>query len=165
MKRAVRPQGFTIVELLIYSGILSIFLIVLTTMFTSVLDVQLESEATSSVATDSRYLFSRFAYDIGRAQTVSVPASLGEQSATLTLVIDGATYVYGLLGENIVLTTQAGTDQLNSFGTRISGLSFRRYGNADGKHSIRIAFTVTSRTLRSGARPEQRSFQTTIGMR
>jgi hypothetical protein len=157
-------RGFTIVEMIIYCTILVSFLYVMTNMFVSILDMQLESETTSSVIQDSRYLFSRFTYDIGRATAITIPANLGEQSNTLGLTINGVLYTYALQGENLFLTSTAGTGQLNSEGTTISGLSFRRYGNVTGKPSVRIVFTLESTTHRTGG-PEIRSFETTLGVR
>src|SRR3972149_9396014 len=92
-----RRRGFTIVEMIIYCSILISFLYVLTNMFVSILDMQLESETTSSVTQDSRYLFSRFAYDLGRASAIVTPAALGEQSNTLQLTINGALHTYEVL--------------------------------------------------------------------
>jgi hypothetical protein len=53
---------------------------------------------------------------------------------------------------------------LNSYGTTVSNVSFRRYGNINGKHSVRLAFTLTSTTQRtSGA--EIQNFETTLGLK
>lgn len=167
MKKECPPagrQGFTIVELLIYSGILVTFLYVMTSMFTAILDTKLESETASAIVQDGQYLFSRLAYDIERADTLVTPAALGGQSSALALRIGGVEYMYAVSGGNLELTNDIGTFPLTSFGTNISNLSFRRYGNVDGKHSVRIVFTLTSTTQRPGG-ADVRDFETTIGMR
>jgi hypothetical protein len=160
-------QGFTIVELIIYAGILTIFLYVLTNIFTEVLDMQLESETQSAVIQDSRYILARFAYDIGRASAIVTPAALGDQTSTLELTIGGTNYTYSLIPSvngNLVLSDTNNSGAVNGFGTTVSGLTFRRYGNLNGKNGVRIVFTLTSTTQRISG-PEIRDYQATIGLR
>lgn len=157
-------RGFTIVEMLLYSGILLIFLLILTDIFVSVLDVRSESEATSSVEQDGRFILMRFMYDIGRAQLVGIPAALGEVSDSLGITIDGSSHTYALNNGDLQLSNATGTNNLNGIGTKISFLSFRLVGDLDEKPTLQVAYTVTSTTVRpSGA--ETRRFQTTVGLR
>jgi hypothetical protein len=158
-----KRSGFTIVELLIYAGILIVFLYVMTSMFTGILDMQLTSESASAVVQDSRYILSRFAYDIGRASAIVSPASLGAQTSSLILTIGSAEYTYALINGNLMLTAASSSGALNGYGTAVSNLSFRRYGNVNGKHSVRIAFTLTSTIQRTDG-SETQDFQTTIGL-
>jgi hypothetical protein len=162
MKR--NRSGFTIVELLVYAGILTIFLYVMTNIFTSVLDMQLESETASAVVQDGGYILSRLTYDMGRASEIVEPNGIGVESAQLVLRINAVDYRYRAVNGNFILSRDATSDALNSFGTGISNLSFRRYGNVNGKNSIRVAFTLASTTERSSG-PEVREYQTTIGLR
>jgi hypothetical protein len=159
-----RQSGFTIVELLVYSGILVIFLYVLTNIFTAILDMQLTSETASAVIQDSQYILSRFSYDIGRASAITTPATLGSQSSALILTIGSESYTYALTNGNLLLTVASTSAALNSFGTTVSNVSFRRYGNTNGKHSVRIGFTLTSTTQRTDGSQTQ-DFQTTIGLK
>jgi hypothetical protein len=159
-----RSAGFTIVELILYAGILTMFLYVLTNIFTSVLDMQLESETQSAVIQDSRYILSRFGYDIGRASAIVTPAALGDQTSTLVLTIGGTNYTYSVVNGNLILADANNSGSVNSFGTMVSGVSFRRYGNLNGKNGVRIAFTLTSTTERISG-PETRDYQATIGLR
>lgn len=164
MKKTKRgTQGFTIVELLMYCAILTIFLLVMAQIFTSILDTQLNSESTAAVAQDSRYIMSRLAYDIGRATDVTVPA-LGASSNSLQLMINGSTFAYVVQSGNLELTTATGTDVLNSFGTTASNVNFRRFGTVDVKNNIQLTFTVTSNITKTTG-PETRTLQTTIGLR
>ena len=160
--------GVTIVELVIYLGILTILLTIFTTIFTSVIDVQIESEATSSVEQDRRFILSRLIYDITRAGSINTPYSLvvpNNQSNNLQITINGIPNSYTLDGNgNLILTNNLGADMLNSYDTSISGLSFARIGNAGGKNTLQITFTLSSRTQRSGG-SEVRNFQTTVGIR
>jgi len=157
-------QGFTVVELLVYSGILTVFLYVMTNIFISVLDMQLESETAGPVVQDSQYILSRFTYDIGRASSIVTPAALGAQTTNLVLHIGASDYTYVVTNGNLLLTSPSGSAALNSYGTKVSNVSFRRYGNTNGKNSVRILFTLTSVASRS-AGPDSRDYESTIGLK
>lgn len=157
-------RGFTIVEMLLYMGLLSIFLMVLTDLFVNILDVKSGSEATSSVEQDSRYILARLSYDINQATSISQPASIGGSGAILMMVVGGNTYTYAVNGANLQLTNNLGANNLNSSGSSVSGLSFQRIGNSGGKDTIKIDFILNSTTARTGGN-EIRTFTTTIGRR
>lgn len=157
-------RGFTFVELLIYMGLLSIMLSVLTMLFSSILDTSLESRATSAVEQDSRYLLARLSYDIHRASSIVSPP-LGSSSASLQLLIDGATYTYTASSDGeLDLTTALGTDDLVGADASLSALQFTTIGNATGKPLVQVSFSLTSKVTRvEGA--ESRTYQTVIGTR
>src|SRR5258708_14824797 len=72
---SLHERGFTLVEMLIYMGIFSLMLIALTQIFTSIIDVQLESQSNGSVSQDGQYILSRLSYDISRAQDIATPSA------------------------------------------------------------------------------------------
>lgn len=159
-----KNKGFTLIELVVYMGLFSILLIVLAEVFTSALNDRLESESTSQVVQDGRFILARFMYDINRAESIAAPAVLGEQANSLQIIISGATYTYVLNNNNLELTNNFGINKLNSGDTTISDLNFKRLGNISGKNTIQINFTLTSKTVpKSG--PEIKDFQTIIGLR
>ena len=159
-------KGFTLIELLIYMGILSILLTVFTSIFMSSLDVQLESEANSSVEQDGSYILSKLAYDIHRAQSITTPA-LGATSTTdFQIVVNGGNYTYSIdAGNNLVLANDLGTNTLNGYNSSISSLSVTRLGNA-GKieDNLDISFTITSKTKKNTGY-ETKNFQTNLALR
>ena len=161
-------RGFTLIEIIIYMALLSIFLLTLTDIFVSILDVQLESDATSAVEQDGRFLLSRLAYDINRASAITTPGAIGSSSNTLVMTIGTDTYTYLLSGNNFQLRVNAGTpDNLNSSESAISSPTFQKIANSavgGTKETIRINFTVSSVTQRTQG-PEVRNFQTTVGRR
>src|SRR5438067_4427716 len=99
-KRNFNQKGFTLIEFLMYMGIFSILIVSLFQILTSVLDIQAESQATSSVDEDGKFILSRLAYDIQRASAVAVPVSRGAQGNTLQLTIGGVSYTYVVSGNN-----------------------------------------------------------------
>ena len=86
--------GFTLVEMLLYMGLLSILLLIFANIFTTILETQLSSQSTASVTQDGRFIYSRLIYDINRAQSVSLPATLGAVSPALQMQINGSAYLY-----------------------------------------------------------------------
>lgn len=157
-------QGFTLIELILFMAMFSVILIVLSNLFSAIVEKQLETQSVSAVENDSKFITTRMLYDISRADSITTPATLGAQSATLTLVISGTTYTYALSSGNLRLTEGAQTNNLNTVGTTISALSFTRLGNGSGKHAIQVGYTITSNTvLPSG--PETKTINTVIGSR
>lgn len=160
-------KGFTLIELLLFMGMVSILLLVLTQMFVSVLDLQKESTAVSAIQEDGAMILSRMMYDISRADSIVTPSSLGQQTTSLQITTGGINYTYSLNNNgNLELTDNVGTDQLNSFNSTVSNLTFTRLGNniVGGKHTIRLAFRLTSK-VRQAKGFEVKNFQTTIGIR
>ena len=160
-------NGYTLIELLVFMGIISILLVMLSNMLASIIDVRQESESISSIEQDGNYILARFTYDIQRAQSISVPASLGQNDSTLGLSIDGISNLYSVSNGFLTVANNLGVLQLNSVNTSVSNLNFLRLGNTADiarEDTIRVNFTVTSRIIRSSG-PEAKNFQTTVGLR
>lgn len=162
--RQSKSRGFTLIELVVYLGVIMIFFLVLTDILTSVLNTRLSSQSNSQVAQDGRYIYTRLVYDIERADSISLPLNIGDTSNSLQMSISGTPYTYSLSNSNLILTVSGSSEQLNSVDTSISNLSFRRIGNANGKNTFQILFTVTSRITNRGLTDSQ-AFQTTAGLR
>ena len=159
-----KHTGFTIVELLIYMGLLTILMTILTRLFTATIDVQLSGQATGAVEEDSRYIYSRLAYDISRAESIVTPASPGESANSLTIMIGQVSNNYSVSDTNFILTNDQGAGVLNSYGTSISNVTFTQLGPVTGKKSIHVTYTVTS-TIQSSSGPDIRTMETTISLR
>ena len=147
-------------------AILSILLVALFQLLTSIFDVQLESQATSSVSSDGRFILNRLGYDISRAGAITSP-DVGSQAASLVFSDGSETYTYSLADGNLILSaTPSGTqDQLNSYGTSVSDLSFLRLSDVGGEiDTITVTFTLESIVIRRGG-TESETFRITIGTR
>lgn len=157
-------RGFSLIEILIYIGLLSIFLFILTDLFVASLDIRLETEATSPVEQDGRYIISKLRYDIMQADSILVPSSVGLSGNTLQISDSGITYIYSVDNGDLLVSDGINQVQLNTDGTTVTSINFTRIGNPGGKNTITTAFTIESTTQRhSGA--EVRSFNTTFGIR
>lgn len=159
-----KSKGTTLIELLIYMAILSVMLIVTTDILVSILDLKIESEATTYVEQDGRYILSKIGYDAGRASAITTPSAIGDTTATLTLVIAGENFDYQIVSNNFQLTNNSGTFNLNSNQTAVGSASFRKIGNALGKQTVIVEFTINSIAQRP-AGIETRNYRSTFGLR
>lgn len=157
-------QGFTLIELLLFMGLFTIILGVLTNLFSVIIDTQAEVESTSAVENDSKFITTRLMYDIQRAQSISVPASLGAQTSTLSLVIDGNVFLYSVVDGNLMLTANSQSDMLNTHLTQVTNLSFQRFGNVGGKNAVQLKMTLEDRND-TAAGTESKDIETLIGLR
>jgi len=156
-------RGFTIVELLVYMALMGIFLVVLLDVFTTTLNSKLSSESTSALNQDSRYILSKLSYDINNADSITTPA-LGATGSTLQFVNTGVTYTYASNSGNF--TRNDGTIMnLNGVDTALDDLTFKNIGNADGKPTIQIMYTLRSKINLQGNRTQTQTINTTIGTR
>lgn len=157
-------KGFTIIELVISMGLYSIVLILLTSIFASLLEVQLSSTGSSNVEQDGKYIISRMIYDMSRSTSITTPATKGAQSSTWQFSDGTSTYTYALNSGNLTLTTGSDSQNLNGFNTTISNLTFTRLSNTSGKPTLKVSFRVTSKTTAAN-KTEVRDFNTTLALR
>ena len=162
--RPQRQSGFTLIELAIYLGILSILLLILSSFFNSALDTLMQSQTTSPTEQDSKFILNRLMYDITNADSLTTPINPGNQGQTLQLVRNGVTYTYTQTGNNLTLNDNVGTDVLNSPQTTISNLSFKRIGYTAEKPTVQIIFTITGVTIAKRGKDTQ-NFETTVSLR
>lgn len=165
MRHNFRDQsGVTLVEVLITMGLLSIFLVVVATLFTTSVDVQLRSRGYAAVTNDGRFVLARLNYDIARASAVTTPASLGGSGSSLALTINGNTYTYAIANGRLQLTDTLGTDYLTGSDDTVSGLTFTKVGNTGGLEAVQYSFTLTSNGSDSGTTDTQ-TFSSTVERR
>ena len=141
--RYIKDQrGVTLIELMITMGLLSIFLVILTTIFTSSVDMQIQTTSYAAVTSDGRYSLARLAYDIRRASAITTPTAAGDTGSSLTLTIDGTDYTYAIDSNRLALTVGGDTSYLTTDKTVTSALSFHKLGNGS-QESVQYSFTVT----------------------
>ncbi len=172
----LNQPGFTVVELLLYMGIFSILLVVLMQIFTSILSVHAESQATSQVEQDGSYILARLTNDIHKASTIATP-TLGTTGQTIHITGSGIDETVSQNGTDLKLTnnTSSSSEFLNSANTNVT-VSFQTLGNvlsstpaptpaATVKYSVQIQLTVTSKIIQPGGIQQSKTFQTTIQTR
>lgn len=161
-------RGFTLIEMLLYMALMSIFLIVLTDILVSIIGAKVSSQTFTSVEQDGRYILARLNYDISRANSITTPGAIGTSTNNLILIIGPDTYTYSLAGENLQLQVNATpADNLNGSNSTLSAPIFKKLANsaiAGTKETVQVQFVLTSKaTTASG--PETKTYQTTVGRR
>jgi hypothetical protein len=160
----IKNAGFSLMELIISMGILMVLIGVLTTLFGQILDVQLESQATSSVDQNGRFIMVRLTHDMQSASEIVTPEDPGDETDTLQITVNSVDYIYTLDSNgNLLLTQNSQSDQLNNDAVRVSGLSFTRIGNGDSNDTVRVEYTLTTKSQQLRG-IEEKSFQTTLGL-
>lgn len=165
-KHSLYQKGFTLIELVIYMGLMSILVGVLGMIFATIVDVQLESESTSSIDQDGRYILSKLLHDFHSNDPVVIelPASVGVSTTSLRINLNNETTdnTYSIDGGgNLILVNGYGTNVLNSINTSISNFNVVRYGLGDSNDTVRVSFTLTSRVQRPNGF-ETKSFQSSF---
>ncbi len=159
----IQGAGFTLVELLLYMGLLTVFITGLTTLFVASLETQLEGQAVSIVSQEGQYLLQRLEYDVYRADAITSPAP-GNSSSSLALSIGGQTYTYQPSGDTLELSIGGVAEPMHREDLSIQNLVFTRVSDGSTYDSLRVSFDASA-----GATPErvseERRFATTIGVR
>lgn len=162
----IQEKGMTLIELTIYTGLLLLLLSVLSSIFSAIVDVQLDSNSTSAVDQDGTYILAKMNHDVASSSAMLLPATPGSQSATMQLTVNSINYTYSINSNNNLQILNGSTSQsdvLNSYNTSVSGLSFTRIGNGGNSDTVEVSFTVKSRILERSNTYESKSFQTTLG--
>ncbi len=155
-----KKSGFTLVEMLMVMGIMSILVVILSQVFGSILTMKLRSEATTAVSQDSRYLLSRLYYDISRASDIT-----STSGPTLTLTISGVSYVYALDNDTLTLAVGGGSPEaLTSVGSRVTTLGFTRT-DLGLKKGVQIHLIITPVITLPGGADLSRELTTTVAIR
>ncbi len=159
-------SGVTLVELLVYMALVSLFMVVLVQLFTSIFSLQLTTQSTSTLTQDARFIIARMGYDLENAASVSVPGTLGQTSTSLSFVAeDGSARSYSLDGSgNLVETVSGSSANLNGLDTKITNITFERVGTSGQKPTIQVNFTIES-TVVEVTGPRTQEIQTTYGLR
>lgn len=163
-KKFHQSQGFTLVELMLYMGLLGIFLFVMTDLFVSTLDVRSESTSYYVVTHDAEYLQKKLSYDVRRSDAITAPL-VATSGATLNLTIGGVATTYTVSNGNLILTQSGQSYQLNSNATSIADFSVLRIGSGSATDTLRISYTLASRTMLRGSPAESKTVQFTVGGR
>ncbi len=161
-------KGTSLIELILYLGLLSIVLIIATDIMFRTSEFSLQSAAGNDLQDDARFIVSRFSYDIRRSNSISLPASLGDSSVTLILSIGSETHTYTLNSFNLEYQETVGpntqTGNLNSNRTKVNSLSFERLGSVDGNPTMKVMFELEGTTAKKGG-PDQKTFETVVSQR
>jgi hypothetical protein len=160
LKRLKNIAGFTLVELLLYMGLFTGFIVILSGLFISTLEAQLDASSNSRTSQDSWYLISRLGYDFYRSTTITAPSINGETTGHLILENDISSVTYSLVNNKITITENGVTTSLLSENVMATNLSFEKLGVEDGSSTVSIYFE-----LQGGADQPVQVVEFTLGER
>jgi Tfp pilus assembly protein FimT len=144
-------KGVTMVELLIYIGLLTLFLTILTSLFVSIFKLQLTTQSTSSLTQDTRFIIARMGYDIENATSLAVPDPTHlEFNETSSYYVDSG---------NLILKIAGVGNKLNGLDTNINSINFQKVSN-----TVQVIFTINSNVIEESG-PRSQTIQTTYGLR
>lgn len=145
--KPLNSKGVTIVELLIYLGLSTVMLVILSQLFVSILDESVKTQNYSAVQTDGRYILGRLKTQLNNADAVTIPADLGETSDSLVLAVSGVAHTYYIANNKLYLSDGTGDYLVSHVDTNITDIAFTRTGNAVGKPVILIEFTSSTGSI------------------
>jgi hypothetical protein len=149
--------------MIITMGLLAGFMVILTGIFVSGVDVESQTSSYSALTGDGRTILARLAYDIHRASAITAPASLGGSGSSLGLTINGDSYVYAIDSGRFGLTINGGSvNYLTGDKSTISALNFEELGNSGGQAAVRYSFTVSADNNRT---TESQTYTSTTELR
>jgi Tfp pilus assembly protein FimT len=143
----VNNKGVTLVELLIYLGLATVMLVVLSELFVGILNESVETQNYSAVQSDGRYIMARLRYTINNADSITLPAALGDTFDELTAVAGSNQYHYYVsddANKSLYLNDGTGDYLMSNLSTKVTELVFIRQGNVSGKAVISFSFTLSS---------------------
>jgi hypothetical protein len=157
-------KATTIVELTLYMGLLSIFLVIIFNLFSQIISTQTRSVAVSLVQTNGNFLLTKLTHDINQANAITVPASIGSSAVSMTLTIGTTNASYTISNGRLVMIDTSGNYNLNDADTTISDFVVTRLGNSGGKAGLKIVFTVTSNVV-DNSNIKTKTYQTFASLR
>jgi type II secretory pathway pseudopilin PulG len=138
LKKKQTLKGFTLIEILIYMALFVGFLLLLSALFISILDTQLNSSISSQMDQDTWYLINRLQYDMYRADSIELPVNNGDEGDTLVINVAGSTISYSLNNDQLIITENGQSYSLINQDSRVFNLNFKKLGNLDGESTISV---------------------------
>lgn len=147
-------KGFTLIEVIFYISMLSVFILIISTFWQGLIDVQEKSRAMNAVHSESQFIMSKILQVIRDSNEITSP-TYGLSSSSISLerkdINDNPTTIE-LNGNNIRISEGSiPFSNLNSSRVSISNLQFSNNAKSDSSGLINIQFTI------SYVNPENRS--------
>lgn len=157
-------QGFTLIETMIYMGLLAMILLVITNLMITTSVFSQEETARIEIQQTGRYQLEKIVRDLENTTAISTPS---DASPTNNLVVttSGGQISYQLSGNNLTRQTISSTENTNSNQVKIDSVNFRRIGNAGGKPTIEITINVNYIGQVEGNRNISQTFTTTYSLK
>lgn len=156
--------GFTLVELLLYMGLSMILLVIISGLLVSTLSIRNEAEKTSSLEREGRYIMARLSYDIYSAQDIVEPATIGDNSTQLQILINSELITYRIINNKLYLIDNSGTHLMSGENVSATNFNVLKLGNDGGVGVVEISVTAESENISEG-KVESRDYKTVVTTR
>ena len=154
--------GVTLIELLLYMGLVSIIMGVLYESFALVGERKIVEVVYDEIYVNAEYIHRDIQYTIKNATSVTAPA-VGASSATLSL--NSGTTMYSVDGSGILQKTDDGnTAPLTTSDVFVESLTFTAVGPSGESPSVVVVYTIRSAKEVQGT-PKSVSFRTAVTLR
>ncbi len=164
-----KNNGFTLVELLVYFGILVLLLLIIGTILFNVIQSKTKLETVQETSQNARTVMELISDRVRNAQSVTSPAQ-GASGAGLTLVMADATKnptIFSVSSGKLQIKEGSGaTTTVSSDNVTISSILFSNVSYSGQPGSVRIQMTISSSDT-TGRREytNQETFYTTVTTR
>lgn len=138
-------QGFTIIELLIFSALFSIMAISFMTALVSGVQMEAKQNATAEVTQQSQLLLDSVQYYVQSASLVEMTSDTATSTLKLRMASSTIDPTYISLSNNVVYIQQTDSGAmvpLTSSKVNVSNLTFTKHNNGSGHDSVSVVFTV-----------------------
>lgn len=150
-------KGFTLVEIILYVGIMAIVFSAIVPFTWSVIENGSKSAVQQEVFDNARFISEKIKFEVLRASGI---ATVSANSLSLTDFAPDTTTVIDLSGGNVRINKNGGgAVNLNSQNVAVSDLTFTNYSSTDNR-TKNVDFTLTA--SESGVRQE---FHSSISIR
>lgn len=165
----IKQKGFTLIEALIYFGILAILLLAVGVILFQVLLSKSKAETIQEVSQNARAITERISDRVRNAQSISSP-SIGQTASTLTLAMTDSSKnptVFDVSSGLMRIKEGAATAQgITSGQVKVTSISFTNVSYTGTAGSVRIAITISaSSTSLFKEYNYQETFYTTVTIR
>lgn len=166
---AIKTKGFTLLEFLLYFGILAILIVTVLQILFQITEARIKSETIQEVTQNARIINESISDFVRNAQSVTSP-TIGATGQSLTLVMSDAAKnpsVFSLDSGVLSLQKAGGVVMpLHTNEVTISSLSFTNVSYPSSPGAIRVVFTLQA-SAPAGARiyHHTETFYTTITIR
>jgi Tfp pilus assembly protein PilW len=141
-----KRNGFTMVELLLYVGIASVMLVVISVFLTMLVSSRIKNQTIAEVEQQGLQAMQIITQSLRNADDINEPA-FGNDAASLsfkTVTTENDPTIFTLVDGAIQIKEGAGAEvPLTNSRVIVSDLSFSNLSRADTPGTVRIRFTVT----------------------
>ncbi len=145
LKQCFKKRGFTLIETIIYMGIFSTLLIVLSTLFSTIVDQQFNNKTASFLDSDYSFITSRLMYEAQNSSGILTPNEIGDESQLVTFETPFGEKIIRTRNNNLELVSLGTVEILNSQNTTIQDVRFKRLGNLNGRQAVEFKAEISSK--------------------